>query len=242
MAKDYLTLSSDVRMFFGIQAAHIIINGNDIMIMLRQINDEAVIFDCPEIDIKLNEPVLIKFNSKYGPIEIDLKIMNFCSNEFMFSIEGKITGINQEEFLIALKEFLKKLIQEKKRKEERILCNQANLAKLNLINNFEITFHSRIFKCIIKDISLSGLKFFTGCELLHHKGEKFNIKLKFKNPEHTFFFTDCEILRKDEYVFNGMQLCEAVLKLEPNIKFASRINMFFNEDYKELKKEIKRKK
>lgn len=233
---DYLTLSSDVRYYFGIQAAHILLNDNDIMVMLRQINEKSIIFDCPEIDININDCYLVKFNSNFGQIELNINITSFYSNEYIFTCEAQITGINRNDFLIALNNFLLRLIEEKKRKEERILCNQKNLKKLHLINHFFIQQNNNKYNCIIKDISLSGIKVFTNIELLNCKDIKSNITLNFIEPNEKIHFENCEILRKSEYIFNDFKLCEMVFKIEPCLEYTSRINYFFQDNQKKHKR------
>ncbi|MBR3600710.1 MAG: hypothetical protein IKL49_00050 [Lachnospiraceae bacterium] len=124
---------------------------------------------------------------------------------------------------------MRNLINQKKRKEERILCTEKNLEKLRMDNLILLTYKYRTFKALIKDISYSGIKVLTNPLLLQTKDELFSFSIKFNNPEEKFFFVSCNTVRKQLYTFDNYNMAEIVFKLGENIKYRKRLDLYFNE-------------
>lgn len=225
---ELITLTTEIREYFGLKSSHITIDNNDFIVMLKQMSDESVIFTCSNIDVKYGQIVILVFPSKYGKCEVEVEIDNFYDNDIMFVIEGKIRSHNENEFFIAFQNFMLDLINQKKRKEQRILCTKKNLEILHLINTFDLQFKYRQFRAVIKDISYSGLKILTNPLLLQENGDLFSFKIKFKDPAESYFFIKCHVIRKNLYTFEGQDFAEMVLELNDNIKFRNRIKEYFD--------------
>ncbi len=226
----YLTLASNVRNNFDLYAAHLLIEDKQTFILIQHLNESSVIFVCPKIKICVNKYSLLRFNSSFGYIEMNIKIKSISNNQYMFSIEGTVAGINKMDFLIALNNFLLKAIDKKRRTEERILCTTNNLRRLQLINTFFLTYKKKRYKCIIKDISASGIKFITSSDLMNHINEKFDIQIKFYNPDVVFCFNNCFVIRKNEILINGKSYAETVLclnQINNNLKYIERLNEYY---------------
>ena len=232
---NYLTLASNVRQHFGIYTTYLKLHEEKIFILLQHINETSVIFVCPKTTITKDVKSKITFNSVFGNIELNVKVDSIFNGQYMFSIEGTITGINKEDFLIALNNFLLDAIKKQKRREERILCTKENLRRLRLLNTFTLPFKKKFYNCMIKDISSSSLKCITSIDLLQHVNERFSIVIKFYEPEEVFVFNNCFIVRKNEIVINDIPFAELVICLrhfDNNFKY--RIECFFNRKSEKL--------
>lgn len=235
---NYLTLASNVRNYFGIYASHLQFQQKEIFILLQHINEKSVIFACPKINIRINNQSKISFNSVYGNIEMTIKISSISNEQYMFIIEATITGINKEDFLIALNNFLFDVINKHKRREERIICTKENLRKLNLINTFLLSFKGKKYKCFIQDISASSLRCITSIDLLQHINERFSIIIRFSDPDAAFTFKDCFVVRKNELVINDIPLAEIVLclnNINKQVNFNFRLDYYFEKNLKKIR-------
>lgn len=221
------TLTSEIRERFGIKSCHMTIDENDFMIMLLKLSNENIEFSCSYENLKHGQLVLIIFPSKYGNVELEVQIDNFYNNDIMFIVEGTIKNRNKNDFFIEFNNFINNLIEQKKRKEERILCNKKNLEILNMINVFTFDYRFRQYKGVIKDISYSGIRVLTNPALLQENGELFSFKVIFKNPEESFFFVKCPIIRKQLFVFEEQKFAEIVFKIGDYIRFKERIDLYF---------------
>ncbi len=233
---DYVTLTKEVRQRFGITSAHITYKNNDYMIMMKKLSDDMVLFLSPFLDFKFNEEISLFFSSNNGVVEIKVKIDCFYDSNDVLVVEGSFICISGEVFFTDFIAFINNLIEQKKRKEERILCTQKNLMRLNLINVFMFEFKYRLFKAIIKDISYSGIKVLTNPVLLQDNGSLFNLKISFKNPNETYLFVKSKIVRKNLYIFENTNFAEIVFSIEGNIKYKKRIDKYFEDMNKKTKK------
>lgn len=231
---EIITLTNEIKLMFGLKSAHATIEGKDYIIMIKQLSDELIVFTIPDIEVNYGQQIQIFFPSVYGKVEITITVDCFYENDLMYVIEGNIiSGINCvffEEFC----KFILELINQKKRKEERILCNKKNLEKLKLINLINFDFRYRAMRGVIKDISYSGIKVLTNTVLLQDNGSLFTFKLMFKDPEQNFLFVNSHIVRKNLYTFENQSFAEVVFSLENNIKFCKRLDEYFNLNQKKL--------
>ena len=232
---EYITLTSEIRKYFGITSCHICFNNNDIMVMLQEMSDEGVIFACSFDGIKNNDEILIVFPSLFGKCEIKAEVISVNIQSF-FIIECKILDRNKNEFFIEFENYIKNLINQKKRKEERILCNEKNLEKLRLNGILMLNYKYRSFRGVIKDVSYSGIKVLTNIAFLQSKDELFSFSLKFLNPEEKYFFVNCPVVRKQIFTFNNYDFAEIVFKLGENINYRKRLDAFFREEKKTIKR------
>ena len=152
----------------------------------------------------------------------------------MLNVECMITGINKNDFLINFSNFIYNILDNKKRKEERILCTKKNLERLHLINYIYLVYKNREFKGIIKDISYSGIKILISPLLLQSKDDLFTFKLNFYNPSASFLFVNTKIIRNELFTFQGYDFAQIVFKLDQNIKYIERLNEYFNEREKTI--------
>lgn len=225
---DYVTLTKEIRQYFGLTSAHISFNNRDYMIMLKKLSTNMILFSCPFIPVKYEDELKLYINSNEGLIELTIKIECFYESNDLLVIEASFICCSNIEFFTFFESFLKNLLDQKKRKEERILCTQKNLQLLNFKNVFYFDFKYRQFKGIVKDISYSGLRVLCNTILLQDNGSIFTFKLKFFNPEESFLFVNAKIIRKQLYSFEGHDFAEIVFEIPENIKFKARLDNYFN--------------
>lgn len=223
-----ITLTADIRKYFGITSAHVIIGDKDIMVMMDQMSDDSIVISATFGQFEKGMEITIIFPSLFGKCEINAVIENITF-ELFYILECKIKGRVNNEFFIEFENHIRNLINQKKRKEERILCNEKNLEKLRLDNLIFLTYKYRTFKALIKDISYSGIKVLTNPLLLQAKDELFSFSLKFNNPEEKFVFVSSHIVRKQLFTFENYNMAEMVFKLGENIKYRKRLDLYFNE-------------
>lgn len=223
-----ISLTSDLRKYFGIISCHVVINEKDIMVMLEQLSDELVVFSCTFLSLCKGMEVLIIFPSLFGRCEVNAKISSIKTDVF-FVIECNIINTNKNEFFIQFQNYVINLINQKKRKEERILCNEKNLKRLRLNNIIMLTYKYRNFRAVIKDISYSGIKILTSPLFLQTKDELFSFSIRFNEPEDKFFFVNCPIVRKQTFTFENFNFAEIVFKLGENINYRKRLDSYFYE-------------
>ncbi len=225
---ELITLTADIRRMFGITSAIVNYQNKDYMIMLKQMSDNYIVFTMPEIEISYGEILLVKFPSNYGTVEIKISVNCFYSNGSTFVIEADFIVYNESDFFMEFEKFIRLLLEEKKRKEERILCTKRNLELLNLKNIIELEFKYKKMKAVIKDLSYSGIKLLCNEKLLEDTSLLFNFKLFFFNPNEVILFFNCPIIRKSLFVFEEQKMTELVLKLPENIKYKKRIGEFLS--------------
>lgn len=224
---ELITLTSEITDLFGLYSAHITIEGNDYIIQIKQLNDSRIIFTCPNIEFQYGQTMQLVFQTNQGKVKETIMIDCFYDNGIMLVVEA-VLKTHEHCFFNFLREFLKHLLEQKKRKEQRILCTKHNLETLNLINTFMFEFKYRALKGVIKDISFSGINVLTSPILLQENGDLFNFKLKFINPTESFLFVKCPIIRKNLYTFENKDFAEVVFKLEENLKFRNRLDNYFS--------------
>ena len=236
---DCISLTFDIKEYFGVKTAHIAYEGNDYIVMLKNLSDSLVVFTCPDIPLKFGQKFKLFFPSKFDKVSLDVEIDNFYFNDIMFVVEGSILNWSNKVFLDEFIKFILELINQKKRKENRILCTQANLALLKMKNTISFDFRFRSFKGIIKDISYSAIRILTDPILLEEKGDLFSFKLYFTEPEEKFIFINCPVIRKEEYVFENTKFAQIVFAIENNIKYSNRLSVFFDDAKKNDIKHIR---
>ncbi|MBR6581995.1 MAG: hypothetical protein IKK80_00115, partial [Treponema sp.] len=188
----------------------------------------VILISCSFEGFKKGTEIKIVFPSLFGKCEINAIIENITF-ELFYILECKINSRENTEFFIEFENYVRNLINQKKRKEERILCTEKNLEKLRMDNLILLTYKYRTFKALIKDISYSGIKVLTNPLLLQTKDELFSFSIKFNNPEEKFFFVSCNTVRKQLYTFDNYNMAEIVFKLGENIKYRKRLDLYFNE-------------
>lgn len=227
---ELVTLTPDIRKYFGMSSAHITFENKDIMIMMQQMNDETVIFSCSFCNLESGQKIKIEFPSLYGKCEIEA-VISEIKKELFYIIECAVKSHNKNDFFTEFYNYMMDLINQKKRKEERIFCNKKNLERLHLMGTFNLIYKYRNFKAVIKDISYSGVKVLTNPVFLQAKDmeEKFSFNLKFIEPEEKYMFINSRIIRKQSFEFEGYSFAEIVLSLDENINFRKRLDSFFHE-------------
>ena len=238
---EYVTLTTEIKMKFGITSSFVTINGNDYIVILKKITTEMCMFTCPEMDLSCNEEIKLTFLTKYGKIEENVKVDCFFKDEIMFVVEVRFNYKNKNEFFIQLENFINELTLMTKRKEDRILCTRENLKRLRLINKIQFEYNTVKYQGMIKDISFSAFRILTNPLLLNDNGSLFRFKLQFTDPEENFIFTNCCIIRKEMFEFESQKFAQIVFKIEPTINYKKRINEYFNENEKRYLKSFSKK-
>lgn len=223
---ELLTLTSEIRQMFEIKSAYININNTDVIVMLKELSDDKVCFTCPNLEIATKQCISLFFTSKFGKVECKVSIDCFYIDGIFFNVEGTITANNNNDFFIAFMNLILDLFNQKKRKEQRILCTKKNLKILGLINIIFFTYKNNTYKGVVKDISFSGMKILTNPLLLEEENEKFCFKLSFVQPVEKYMFWNVKTIRKNLFSYDGYDFAEIVFQLPDNIKFRNRINDF----------------
>lgn len=225
---DTVNFTEELRKHFGITSCNITKEDHDFIAMLLALSDDTISISTTCNDIVNGMQIKITFPSDYGKCEIEA-VVSEIKDSFIQVFECKIISTNKNDFFIEFQNYLNNLIIQKKRKEERILCNKKNIELLRLNQTFFITYKYRNFKAVIKDISYSGVRILASPLLLQIVNEVFNFTIQFKEPEEKFFFVRCPVVRKSELIFEGHSLSEIVFKLPENIKFRKRLDTYFND-------------
>lgn len=225
-------MSTELRTYFGIKSVHFTFDNKDYMVMVKKISDEQIVFVISSIDINLSDHGKIFFPSIAGDVTEEIEITDIYDepNNNIGIVASFLSNTN--DFFIILKRYFDNLILETKRKEERILCNKKNIERLKMQDFFIFQFRKKNYKAIIKDISYSGIRFLTNPEILQADNDTFTFFLKFFNPDHKFLFTNCKIIRKEEFIYLNTRFCELVLSLSENLIYKDRLNNYFNANYR----------
>lgn len=224
---ELVTLTTEIRKYFGITSCHITKDDKDFMAMLAALSDESLTVSCSYADFEKGQVILVVFPTLFGKCEIECEIKDI-KEEVFITIEGKINSTNKNDFFVEFQNYMNNIMLQKKRKEERILCNKKTLELLNLNNLIFITYKMRKYKAVIKDISYSGLRVLVNPVFLDVKDDMFNFTVFFNNPEEKFFFIKCYIVRKMCFEFEGKAAAEIVFKLSENVKYRQRLDSYFN--------------
>lgn len=224
---ELVTLTTEIRKYFGITSCHITKDENDFMAMILSLSDDTVVLNCSYADFNKGEIILIIFPSLFGRCEIECEIKDIKEEVFIV-LEGKIKSTNKNDFFIEFRNYMNNIMLQKKRKEERILCNKKTVELLNLQNYLFITYNMKKYKAIIKDLSYSGIRVVINPVFLEVKDNFFNLSISFLAPEEKFFFIKCYIVRKMRFDFEDKTAAEIVFKLSENVKYRKRLDSYFN--------------
>lgn len=227
---ELVTLTTEIKEFLELRSSHIFLNNQDFIVMPKQINNECIILAIPNINVNYGTKFDLFFRSKAGDVILNLIVDIFYPDDSdnMIIVECSILNSNNSNFFNLLDELISRLIAQKKRKEERILCCKKNLEILNLHNIIYFDYNYRKVKGIIKDISYTGLRVLCDPIVLNENGNLFSFKLKFTNPDESFLFVNSPIRRKELFEYQNTKFASIVFKLNSSIKFKERIDHFLN--------------
>lgn len=223
-----VNFSEDLRKHFSITSCTLTKDDHDFIAMLIALSDDTISISTTCEELESGIQIKITFPTIYGKCEIEAEVMEI-KDSYIKVFDCKITSKNKNDFFIEFQNYLNNLIIQKKRKEERILCNKKNIELLRLNQTFFLTYKYRNFKAVITDISYSGIRIRANPLLLQVVNEVFNFTLQFREPEEKFFFVRCPVVRKNQIVFEDKALAEIVFKLPENIKFRKRLDSYYNE-------------
>ena len=224
---EYVNFSQDLRKYFGITSCTVTYCNCDFMAMLLGLGSENILISTSCSNLNKEFVIKITFPSDFGKCEIEAEITDI-KDSVIKVFDCKILSRNKSDFFIEFRNYLDDLIEQKKRKEERILCNKRNLELLRLNQTFNLVYRYRIHKAVIKDISYSGLKILCNSVLFQIRDETFNFTVSFNDPEEKYFFVRCPVVRKNIITFDSLALAEIVFKLPENVKYRKRLDDFFN--------------
>ena len=228
---EYVNFSEDLRKYFGITSCTLTYNDNDFIAMLLGLSNENISISTTCENLNKGLVIKITFPTNSGKCEIEAEVTDIKESSIKV-FDCKIISRNKNDFFIEFQNYLNNLIEQKKRKEERILCNKKNIELLRLNQTFNLIYRYRSHKAFIKDISYSGLRILCNSILFQIADELFNFTLCFNDPEEKFFFVRCPVVRKSIITFEDQALAEIVFKLPENVRFRKRLDMFFNENKK----------